>query len=217
MDNQGQIYNFFTKTTERPAESKYLNYKTKTDLQLPFLGEWYVLYGGRTFNLNTHVPNPAQRFAYDFVIVKNHSRFKVNETINENYYCFGEKIFSPGQGIVYEIVNNINDNNPWIRGEGAGNYVIIDHQNGEFSFLAHLKKGSITVKKGDKLKKGQFIGMCGNSGYSLFSHLHYHLQDSPFWDNGEGLPAQFQFYYSDKVEISCGEPVWNQFIKNKND
>jgi len=217
FDNKGKVYNFFTKTTDRAAESKYSNYKTKTDLQLPFHGEWYVLYGGRTFNLNTHVPNPSQRFACDFVIVKNHSRFKINETINKNYYCFGEKIFSPGQGIVYEMVNNINDNKPWIRREGAGNYIIIDHQNGEFSFLAHLKEGSIVAKKGDKLKAGQFIGLCGNSGYSPFPHLHYHLQNSPFWDDGEGLPAQFQFYSSDKVEISLGEPIWNQIVKNKND
>jgi murein DD-endopeptidase MepM/ murein hydrolase activator NlpD len=62
-----------------------------------------------------------------------------------------------------------------------GNYVIIDHGNGEYSFLAHLKKGSMVVAVGDSLKSGQFIGLCGNSGNSSEPHLHYHLQNKPIF------------------------------------
>ncbi|MNC48479.1 Murein DD-endopeptidase MepM [compost metagenome] len=54
--------------------------------------------------------------------------------------------------------------------------VVIDH-GGEYSFLAHLKQGSVTVKKGDSVKTGDVIGKAGNSGNSSEPHLHYQVSD----------------------------------------
>ncbi|MGH8237369.1 MAG: peptidoglycan DD-metalloendopeptidase family protein, partial [Steroidobacteraceae bacterium] len=49
-----------------------------------------------------------------------------------------------------------------------GNYVVIDHGNGEFSHLGHLKPGSVQVAAGDKVRAGQPIAQVGTSGSSLF-------------------------------------------------
>jgi len=71
-----------------------------------------------------------------------------------------------------------------------GNYIVIDHGNGEFSHLGHLKPGSVKVAVGDKVRAGQAIAQVGTSGSSLFPHLHYELAASPGTE-GEGLPSQF--------------------------
>jgi murein DD-endopeptidase MepM/ murein hydrolase activator NlpD len=71
-----------------------------------------------------------------------------------------------------------------------GNYVVIDHGNGEFSHLGHLKPGSVKVAVGDKVRAGQTLAQVGTSGSSLFPHLHYELATTAGTD-GEGVPSQF--------------------------
>ncbi|MFD1906546.1 M23 family metallopeptidase [Paenibacillus rhizoplanae] len=63
--------------------------------------------------------------------------------------------------------------------EPAGNVVVIDHGNGEHSITAHLKKGSVAVKKGDNVQQGDLIGHLGNSGNSSEAHLHFQVSDGP--------------------------------------
>ena len=74
----------------------------------------------------------------------------------------------------------------------AGNYVVIDHGNGEFSVYCHMKEGSLRVKPGDKVKKGQVIGQVGNTGNSGAPHLHFQIQDSPDFITANGLPMMFE-------------------------
>lgn len=104
----------------------------------------------------------------------------------------------PGEGVVVDAKDGVYDNIPGLRNtrDIPGNYVIIDHLNGEFSILAHFKNGSVLVKEGDKVGAGDLIGQCGNSGHSNLPHLHYHLQNTSRWLDGEGLPAQFRNFYA---------------------
>ncbi len=55
----------------------------------------------------------------------------------------------------------------------AGNYIEIRHDNGYISRYLHLKKGSLTVKRGDTVQKGQVLGYMGNTGNSTGAHLHF--------------------------------------------
>ena len=73
----------------------------------------------------------------------------------------------------------------------AGNYVIIDHRNGEFSMYAHLQEGSVLVKAGESVKKGQVVGRVGNTGNSGAPHLHFQLMDSADFFTANGLPVMF--------------------------
>ena len=75
---------------------------------------------------------------------------------------------------------------------GLGNAVFIQHREHEVSVLAHLQFGSVKVKVGDKVKRGQTIGLCGNSGNSSEPHLHYHLQNTPIIQDGTGIKCYFQ-------------------------
>ncbi len=204
-------------------EDIYLNYQTKTDLELPFDEEWYVSVGGRTHLEGGHhfiTRGSGQRYAYDIGKVVNGSYFSGDGGTNEDTYTFGARLNAPGDGKIIALENNIEDNvRPGTVNENindsnlAGNYIMIDHLNGEYSFMAHFKKGSIIVSVGDTVVKGQEVGKAGNSGNSSGPHLHYHLQNTPEYLNGIGLPAQFVNYYADDRFIERGEPVKNQIVK----
>jgi murein DD-endopeptidase MepM/ murein hydrolase activator NlpD len=73
----------------------------------------------------------------------------------------------------------------------AGNYVMIDHGNGEFSLSAHLQPGSVRVHVGDTVVQGQVIGRLGSSGNSTEPHLHFQICDAPDPLMCAGIPVQF--------------------------
>ena len=56
---------------------------------------------------------------------------------------------------------------------GFGNLVVINHGNGYKTRYAHLD--AFTIKRGDKVKRGETIGFMGNSGRSAGTHLHYEV------------------------------------------
>ena len=55
----------------------------------------------------------------------------------------------------------------------AGEYIQIDHGSGNYTRYLHLKKGSRTVKAGDKVLKGQALGYMGATGNVTGAHLHF--------------------------------------------
>ncbi|KAG1658332.1 putative metalloprotease [Nymphon striatum] len=182
-------------------EDIYLNYQTKTDLELPFEEEWYVEVGGRTHAEGRHhFVARGERYAYD-IQIEIDGRIRTGDgSKNEDHYCFGKRLNAPGAGKIVAVVNDIEDNQPGVtNNQVAGNYIIIDHLNGESSVLVHLKKGTIIVAVGDTVEKGQEVGKAGNSGASSAPHLHYHLQTTTNTIRGLGLPAQFQNY----LKMAC--------------
>ena len=186
FDSAGGIAGFFIRPSPvSEATSAFLDYKTKTDLRLPFNGDWYVLWGGRTLALNRHASSPDQRFAYDFGV--------------KDGSCAGRPIIAPATGTIADVIDTVADSTD------LGNYVVIDHGSTEFSFLAHLQHGSVRVTKGQHVKAGDPIGLCG-------SHLHYHMQSTPSFLVGAGMPAQFQHYIADGKAVARGEPTRGQTV-----
>ena len=70
----------------------------------------------------------------------------------------------------------------------GGNYVILDLGQGRYAFYAHLQPGSLRVKAGDKVRRGQVVGLVGNSGNSTEPHLHFHISDANSPLGSDGLP-----------------------------
>lgn len=171
----------------------------KATYTLPFKGEWYIYNGGITEKKSHSWGILTQRYAYDFVQVDEEmKRHSGAGTQLEQYYCFGKEIVAIGDGEVVKVVN-------WVRsapfvGYGivdflatnfVGNHIIIKHAEGEYGLYAHLIKGSTQLKVGDKVKRGESVGLCGHSGNSSEPHLHFHLQDRTNFYFGMGLPIQF--------------------------
>jgi murein DD-endopeptidase MepM/ murein hydrolase activator NlpD len=114
-------------------------------------------------------------------------------TKNEDYICFGRNILAPADGVVVEAIDGVRDNTPGSMNPYCllGNCVVIQHRTNEFSVLAHFQHGSMAVKAGDQVKRGQLLGRCGNSGNSSEPHLHYHLQHSPIFQDALGIKIRF--------------------------
>jgi murein DD-endopeptidase MepM/ murein hydrolase activator NlpD len=74
---------------------------------------------------------------------------------------------------------------------GMGNHVVIDHGDGEFSVMVHMKPGSVRVKKGDHVKQGEQVGSIGFSGDTFLPHLHYQLMNGPDERTDQSLPSYF--------------------------
>ena len=169
--------------------------KNETRLSLPFKGRWLVFWGGDTKELNQHHDVPNQRFVFDFLGVNEEGETHKGEgTVNEDYPAFGREVLAPADGSVTDVITGVRDNvpgsmNPY---SALGNAIFIQHCEHEVSVLAHLKLDSTTVKTGDKVKTGQVVGLCGNSGNSSEPHLHYHLQNTPIIQDGTGIKCYYQ-------------------------
>ena len=214
---------------EKEAPSRYLDYQTKTHLMFPLKGESYIAWGGRTLKQNAHASLKDQRFALDIVALKDgHAVLSAEEVekdtvktysgdknLNESYYIFNREVLATGVGTVVAMKNNIADNIPgkYNEKEAAGNYVVLDHGNGEFSMFAHFKYQSVYVSKGDRVEQGDVLGLCGNSGNSTEPHLHYHLQNTKEWHKADGFPAQFNDYIANGTFVKRGEPIRGQIVQ----
>jgi hypothetical protein len=79
-------------------------------------------------------------------------------------------------------------------GRILGNHVVLDLGGGVYAALAHLRRGSVRVRPGDRVAAGQQLAACGNSGNSTEPHLHFQLMDHPSVLLAAGLPMAFDHY-----------------------
>ncbi|MFJ7185665.1 M23 family metallopeptidase [Lysinibacillus xylanilyticus] len=192
FDELNQIQRFYIKpfiaypkTDQQYTKNKYI---------MPIRGEWFVFWGGTNEFVNYHYVYENQRYAYDLVKVQDGQSYQNSPIRNEDFYAFDEDIIAPADGKVVEVVDGIKDNVPGEMDErnAAGNYVVIEHANNEFSMIAHFKKNSILVKSGDTVTEGQLIGKCGNSGNSSEAHIHFQVMDSPDIVYGKSIRILFK-------------------------
>ena len=90
-----------------------------------------------------------------------------------------------------------------------GNHVVLDLGDGVFAVLAHLRRGSLRVTSGDRVRAGDVLGECGNSGNTSEPHLHFHLMDRRQPVIAAGLPFSFDRYEADG-EVRSGVPADQQ-------
>ncbi|HEY0035364.1 MAG TPA: M23 family metallopeptidase, partial [Longimicrobium sp.] len=75
-----------------------------------------------------------------------------------------------------------------------GNWVSLDLGGGRYAFYAHFIPGSIGVRPGQRVRRGDVLGKVGNSGNSVGPHLHFHIGDTPSLNGTEGQPYVFDRY-----------------------
>ncbi|WAS90819.1 peptidoglycan DD-metalloendopeptidase family protein [Nannocystis punicea] len=190
VDEQGRIAGLLVREPEAQAPPV----ARSAPLGLPFRGEWLVFWGGDRKELNHHVAHPSQRRAADLVIVdaagKSH---KGDGRALSDYYAYGQDILAMADGVVAGVVDGVPDSpigelNPYM---APGNMVVLRHEGEVYSVYAHLVPGSIKVKPGARVRRGQVLGACGNSGNSSEPHLHVQLQDGPRFEKSWGLEGVF--------------------------
>lgn len=157
--------------------------------RLPVEGEWKVH--------RTHYGAKGdQAFALDLVVVDEKRVRSGGGKVNSDFFAYGKPIVADAEGVVIVAVDGVPDNVPGRlnRYDQHGNYVVIDHRNGEYSLFAHLMPGSIKVRVGQFVAAGTELGRCGNSGHSSMPHLHWQVMSGPDASSAEGLPPRYVPY-----------------------
>lgn len=213
----GQIALFTVTPDILEAAERLATYQTKAAVHLPFAGAWFVATGGPDPAHNRHASNPAQRYAYDFVIQRGGVTHRGDGRRNADYFAYGQPVLAPVSGTVVVKVDGVPENVPGQMNsyDIAGNYLVIDAGHQEWVLLAHLQPHSSHVEVGQHLVAGQEVGLCGNSGHSSEPHLHFHMQNSADTDRAAGLPITFQQFLQDskpvqKAQIPDAVTVQNQ-------
>ena len=178
----------------------------------PFKGSGWVAANGCCDSI-THVRTDlavnsgifiSQRYAIDWMKTDEDNRLYVGDPqVLNNWIGYNENILAVSDAKVVRVVDEFQDQVPFILPTGAGaitleqidgNHVILALPNGQFAFYAHLKPGSIVVKEGDFVTKGQVIAKLGNTGNTSAPHLHLHIMETASSLGSNGLPHVFSEY-----------------------
>lgn len=163
------------------------------------------------------------RFAIDFVKLDNEGKTGTgNMDSTKNWHGYGADVFAVANGVVASTRTDFTESptlsaHPDYSAEMAtGNYVVLKVAADRYVFYEHLQPGSIRVKAGQRVGKGELVGRVGFTGQSTGPHLHFHVADADSPLGAEGVPFVFdQFYplgsYSDFSTFgkSLWEPVAN--------
>ena len=147
-----------------------------------------------------HVP---ERYAIDWVVVDDADRRAVGPIdANASYLAYGKEILAVADGIVSRTRDGMPQGTPPHNPPGqttetaAGNFIMQDIGGGHYAFYAHLQPGSLRVREGDRVARGQVIALLGNSGNSSEAHLHFHVSDANDPLISEGVPYVFDRFAS---------------------
>ena len=107
----------------------------------------------------------------------------VTEMYNTNFHngvdlTSGTVVVAVEKGKVASVRSNING---YTEKYPSGNYVTLYHGNNVYTTYCHLKYGSVNLKVGDSVNKGDELGLKGSTGYSTGPHLHFGVKKDNSW------------------------------------
>jgi hypothetical protein len=139
----------------------------------------------------------AQRFAIDWMKLDDAGRLVHGDPADvRSYTGYDHEVLAVADGTVIETLDELDDQVPGKNPDPStitidnvdGNHVVLDLGGGRYAFYAHLRKGSVAVHRGDRVRRGQVLGRIGNTGNTSAPHLHFHLMDGPSVLGSEGIP-----------------------------
>lgn len=191
----------------------------------PLKGGRWIVAGGYSshmghrdalFSVGNKLVN-GQRYAIDWLRLDDENYSNRQPTANpQSSAAFGKPVIAVSDGLIVGTVDKFPDQESGASKEPeryaypGGNYIVEDIGGGNFAFYAHLHPGSISVKTGDKVKRGQTIAALGNSGNTTGPHLHFHVMRGPSCLGDPGVP-----YEIDKFEIVGQIADLNAFIADE--
>jgi len=166
----------------------------------------------------------AQLFAIDWKRTNDQGDFYAGDkTRNESYVDYGSPIVAVANGTFPETLDSLDANKPGVLPAKDpvlarkltlqtvdGNHIVLRLGKGVYAFYAHLLKGSLKVKVGDRVHEGQIIARLGNTGNANASHLHFQLMNGPSVLGSSGIPYVIDdFQYQGQVSPQQVAPADN--------
>lgn len=168
----------------------------------PLSGDRWIaaVVGGEGYHRKTVMPLNGrwvapERWAVDYIRLDEKNRLLTGDlSRNESYPQYEQKVLAVRDGTILDVKDGMPDltppnmpQNPTIQSAG-GNCVLQDIGNGFAAFYAHFSPGSIKVARGERVRKGQVLGLLGNSGNSSGPHLHFHIVKGRLGIAANGFP-----------------------------
>lgn len=157
-------------------------------------------------------PRVPERFAIDWVRLGEDGRiFSGDGSKVEDFAYYGTEVRSVAAGTVVNLYDAADTQVPNADPTGitteniGGDMIVVDIGGGNYAFYAHLQRGSLRVKLGDRVTAGQVVALLGNSGNTTAPHLHFHVMDGPSPLDANGLPYVFRAFSSPGVLTNEGD------------
>lgn len=127
-------------------------------------------------------------------------------------------VLAPAPGRVLRLRNDVPDGT-FSEGQDCGNGLVLDHGDGLTTQLCHLAQGSIKVRPGEQVQRGQPVGRIGTTGRTEFPHVHLTVRKNnsvvdPFvedlwrdplpYSEGGFLSAGFSDKVPDYLDVKAG-------------
>jgi murein DD-endopeptidase len=192
-------------------------------------GPWVAIYnpllvgGHRTaiYTLDGRARIPG-RFAVDFIRAPEQGRAGGSAGTEDPQAAnaFGAEVLAVADGVVAGALDDMPDLPPGVLSppvpvpleRASGNHVVLELGAGRFVFYEHLRHGSLVVRTGERVRRGQVIAQLGSSGStSIGPHLHFHAADANATLAAEGIPFLFERFdhlgaYQSLDAVRAGEP-----------
>jgi murein DD-endopeptidase len=195
-------------------------------------GSWAAVYEPlwttghrRTFYTVMGTARLPGRFAIDFIKLDNAGHFATGDGNNVNdWFGYATEVLAVRDGTIMSVRDDVSESST-LSGHvspapenATGNYISIKVAKDRFVFYEHLKPGSIKVKPGQRVKKGQVLAAIGFTGQSTGPHLHLHVADINSPLGAEGVPFEFEHYnlIGSYIDFSSfGKALWVPEVKNQ--
>jgi hypothetical protein len=141
----------------------------------------------------------AQRFAVDWEQLDAQGRVYAGDREKlESYTIFGKPVIAVADAVVASVTDGLPEQTPGkypvniSLDQADGNSVILDLGDRRYAMYAHMQRGSIQVRVGERVKMGRLLGLVGNSGNSVAPHLHFQVTDRSSSLAANGLPYEMR-------------------------
>ena len=201
-------------------------YATGTPLGPPLRGgPWIAVHAAAWRNGHRRVFNTVDgmacipgRFAVDFIRVDAAGRTTHgNPDVPGDWLGYGAAVLAVADASVAAVRDamaesaSVSGNPKHALAEDAGNYVALRLDDGRYAFYEHLRPGSVAVRVGQRVHRGEVLGQLGFTGASVGPHLHFHVSDGLSTLASEGRPFVFDAFdllgaYADPGMF--GKAVW---------
>ena len=143
-----------------------------------------------------------EEFGVDWIQLRGGRFFDGDPARTEDWFTTGADLIAVADGTVTSTRDDMPNQTPDTKMTGLtkpldypGNSVIVQIEPTVWAVYAHVLPGTVAVKPGEHVKKGQVIGKLGNSGNSGAPHLHFQLSDGPVPFDSNSVPFALESYW----------------------
>lgn len=213
------------------ATLSVVEYTNRVKYGMPVEGTWLMKATPSTGVLDHHRFGVSNEFGVDFLRLGPQGEVFRNEGKQASeYFSYGERVLAAADGRVVAVQadeaqdpfrfhpkdgetderfreRQLEELRAALDGDvgrwAAGNSIVIEHADDEYSAYLHLKEHGVHVSEGDVVRRGQHIADVGNTGDSFGAHLHFQVIDRPDLVRGRSLPFEFE-----DLGMTLSEPGW---------